>query len=112
MNHYHNNREIYNNHKTKCCVCGEDAKCCLEFHHMKEKNFNISKSLKHITPQQLLEELNKTCLLCANCHRKLHNGKLNTDTKYLLEHKVNVDEELYKHTSEKIYGLINLENNR
>lgn len=74
MNYYHNNKEIYNNHKTKCCICGEDAKCCLEFHHIREKNFNISKSLKHITPQQLLDELKLTVCICKNCHSKLHNG--------------------------------------
>lgn len=68
------NKEIYNDHKTKCCICGENAKCCLEFHHIKEKNFNISKSLKHITPQQLLDELKLTVCICKNCHSKLHNG--------------------------------------
>lgn len=73
MNYYHQNREIYNKHKTKCCICGEDSKCCLEFHHIREKNFNISKSLKHITPKQLLDELRLTVCICKNCHSKLHN---------------------------------------
>lgn len=113
--YYHQNKEIYTNHKTKCCVCGETAKCCLEFHHIdpSTKKFNLSQYInENLHPYKvILEELNKTCLLCANCHRKLHNGKLNVDTRYLLEHKVNVDEELYKHTNEEISGLINLENN-
>ena len=50
-NFYKENKEIYNKHKTKCCICGEDTKCCLEFHHIGEKHFNISKSLKYITPK-------------------------------------------------------------
>lgn len=29
--YYLQNKQIYNEHKTKCCVCGEDTKCCLEF---------------------------------------------------------------------------------
>lgn len=74
MNYYHQNREIYNNHKTKCIVCGEAAKCCLEFHHIGEKHFNISKSLKYITPKQLLDELSLTCCICRNCHSKVHNN--------------------------------------
>ena len=41
-------------------VCGEDAKCCLEFHHIGPKHFNISKSLKHITPEQLVQEFKRT----------------------------------------------------
>ena len=74
MNYYHQNREIYNNCKTKCIVCGETAKCCLEFHHIGEKHFNISKSLKYITPKQLINELSLTCCICKNCHSKVHNN--------------------------------------
>lgn len=68
------NKEIYNKAKTKCCLCGESAKCCLEFHHIREKNFNISQSLKHVTPEQLKRELSLTCCICKNCHSKLHAG--------------------------------------
>lgn len=73
MSQYHINREIYNKHKTMCCICGEASKCCLEFHHIKDKHFNISKSLKYITPQQLIDELKLTVCICKNCHSKLHN---------------------------------------
>lgn len=74
MKYYKENKEIYNQHKTKCCLCGEKAKCCLEFHHVGKKHFNISKSLKYITPKQLLDELKLTVCICQNCHSKLHNG--------------------------------------
>lgn len=79
MNYYHQNKEIYNNHKTKCYICGEEAKCCLEFHHIGPKRFNISKSLKHITTEQLIEELKRTICVCKNCHSKIHNGYANLD---------------------------------
>lgn len=71
--YYKYNKEIYNKHKTKCCICGEDSKCCLEFHHIGKKSFNISKSLKYITPEQLLQELEQTICVCSNCHHKIHN---------------------------------------
>lgn len=34
--------------------------------------------------------MNKTCLLCSNCHRKYHGGTLNVDDKFLEKNKVNV----------------------
>lgn len=77
MTYYQQNKEIYNNHKTKCFICGENAKCCLEFHHIKPKNFNISNSLKHITPEQLLKEFSLVECVCSNCHKKIHNGLIN-----------------------------------
>lgn len=64
-------------HNHKCCICGEDADCCLEFHHINPENKLFSlrsiNERKH-TKQELIEEFNKTCLVCSNCHRKLHNG--------------------------------------
>lgn len=70
--YYKQNKEIYNSYKTKCQICGESSKCCLEFHHIGIKHFNISKSLKFITPLQLINELKSTICICKNCHSKLH----------------------------------------
>ena len=39
--YYKENKKILNEHKTQCIVCGESAKCCLEFHNIGEKLFNI-----------------------------------------------------------------------
>ena len=36
------------------------------------RSINESKYSK----QELLTEFNKTCTVCGNCHRKLHNGIL------------------------------------
>lgn len=79
MKCYHNNKKIYNSHKTKCCICGETEKCCLEFHHIGTKHFNISKSLKYITEEQLLDELKQVICVCKNCHSKLHNKIIQYD---------------------------------
>ena len=44
----------------------------LEFHHLNplEKDFNISSSSKPI--EELKKEVDKCQLLCANCHREVH----------------------------------------
>lgn len=57
----------------KCERCGY-SKCihALEFHHLNplEKDFNISSSSKPI--EELKKEVDKCQLLCANCHREVH----------------------------------------
>lgn len=66
-------------HKGCCAICGEQADCCLEFHHIQpsQKHFSLRAiNERHYTKEELISELNKTCLLCKNCHVKLHNGLL------------------------------------
>lgn len=59
----------------KCSICGYDrCAAAMDFHHINpfEKDFAISQrmsSWKAIQP-----ELEKTVLLCANCHREVHDG--------------------------------------
>lgn len=63
----------------KCCKCGYN-KClaALQFHHRnpKDKLFIITDYLwgrtKGYNDQDLLEEVDKCDLLCANCHAELH----------------------------------------
>jgi hypothetical protein len=60
-----------------CIKCGYD-KCfaALEFHHRKPKtkNFSISIILRRKPTPEKIKEIKKCDLLCANCHRELHNG--------------------------------------
>lgn len=61
----------------KCAICGFDTYLtALQFHHVDpdDKNTLISKLLKRYNEicQELLDELDKCCLLCANCHQALH----------------------------------------
>lgn len=57
----------------QCERCGY-SKCihALEFHHLNpsEKDFNISSSSKSV--EELKKEADKCQLLCANCHREVH----------------------------------------
>jgi len=61
----------------KCKLCGYN-KCndALEFHHInpKEKEFMLSKVWNSKTWEKLLPEIKKCVLLCANCHREVHNN--------------------------------------
>jgi hypothetical protein len=63
-----------------CCqICGYD-KCeeALELHHIdpNEKDFSISKIRANCKAWvKVTTELRKCILLCANCHREVHNNK-------------------------------------
>ena len=63
-------------HKSKCYFCGEIEDCCLEFHHIDKdsKLFSIGKIPHTKSLEDVKNELSKTICVCANCHRKLHNG--------------------------------------
>lgn len=64
----------------KCQNCGYNQ--CLEaldFHHQdtkKDKNFGIASKGYTRSWKKVYEELDKCLLLCANCHREFHAGKL------------------------------------
>lgn len=58
-----------------CIICGEKEPCCLDFHHLRDKEFVIAAGTE-VSISRLLEELDKCVVLCANCHRKLHAGLL------------------------------------
>lgn len=72
--YYVSNKQILDQHKTKCCICGEDSKCCLEFHHIKDKLFNISQSVSHLPTDLFIKEIKKCICVCKNCHSKIHNN--------------------------------------
>ena len=59
----------------KCARCGY-SKCskALEFHHLdsSKKDFTISNA--NFKLQNAINEVNKCVLICANCHRELHDN--------------------------------------
>jgi len=62
----------------KCQKCGyHKCMAALDFHHRnpKEKEFTISskKGLFKRTLEEEIKEVDKCDLLCANCHREVHN---------------------------------------
>lgn len=60
-----------------CFVCGY-KKClsALEFHHTDptKKDFTVSHNMKTEITQDILNEVNKCVILCANCHREVHQS--------------------------------------
>lgn len=62
----------------RCIECGEDAPECLDFHHLDSstKDGNIADIAKRRSFTRLKEELDKCVVLCSNCHRKVHSGRI------------------------------------
>ena len=60
----------------KCEICGYDKYIgALDFHHKdpSQKKFNIAAAKLRQFNNETIEELNKCQMLCANCHREVHN---------------------------------------
>lgn len=71
----------------KCEICGYDkCEAALEFHHLNpgEKEFQLS-SGNTCSLEKMKKEADKCILVCANCHREIHD-KINND-KY--QNKIN-----------------------
>ena len=61
----------------KCTICNvEYPHYIYDFHHIntEEKDFLISEVIG-MSPNKFWEEVNKCQLVCANCHRIIHNEK-------------------------------------
>lgn len=67
-------RQYYFNAKDVCIVCGETEKCCLDFHHIKDKDKDVAKYISYGSISRIQKEINKCVVLCSNCHRKVHAG--------------------------------------
>jgi hypothetical protein len=68
--------ELINFHGNKCQICSYD-KCigALEFHHINSKNKKFGIGSGDITSyNKLLAESMKCIMVCANCHREIHEG--------------------------------------
>ena len=61
----------------KCKICGYQ-RCirALEFHHIdpSKKEFSVSADGLTRSWEKIKQELAKTVLLCANCHREIEDG--------------------------------------
>lgn len=72
-------KELVDLHIKPCILCGEEEKCCIDFHHLDptQKKGNISMMANQgYSEKTLLEEMAKCICICSNCHRKLHAGKV------------------------------------
>lgn len=56
-----------------CQNCGENHPATLDFHHNKDKDFDISYMVHSgYGKERIANELAKCITLCSNCHRILH----------------------------------------
>lgn len=64
----------------KCEKCGYDkCKAALEFHHLdpNEKDFGIASKGYTRSWEAVKKELDKCIMVCANCHREIHEEEDN-----------------------------------
>ena len=65
----------------KCEICGYDKNIAVfEFHHVDPTKKFFALDLRHLsntTIDKIKEEADKCILVCANCHREIHNPNLN-----------------------------------
>jgi hypothetical protein len=53
-----------------CVDCGEDDVLVLEFDHVAEKSFQITAAITYRSWADILVEIAKCDVVCANCHRR------------------------------------------
>lgn len=53
-----------------CVDCGETDILVLEFDHLGDKEYSISKLLQEGTMDNLKKEIDKCEVVCANCHKR------------------------------------------
>ena len=60
--------------KQLCCVrCGITNHKCLQFHHLKDKKYNVSQMpFNGNSIESIKKEISKCIVLCANCHSIEH----------------------------------------
>lgn len=93
---------------SKCCICGfDDFPEALEFHHVNPatKSFGItdSNSITKALDKQL-EEMKKCILVCANCHRGIHQNYYQVPENYQELYDNKVAEQLLKELDEIKHG--------
>lgn len=91
---------------SKCQICGYD-KCqsALEFHHInpKEKEFTLGYNT-NTSFAKAKEEIKKCILVCANCHREIHEGLINNlQSSYNEERAEEIQKELDNFKSKTIH---------
>ena len=53
-----------------CVDCGESDPVVLEFDHLGDKKFGIADGIRNRNWQDVLDEIAKCEVVCANCHRR------------------------------------------
>jgi hypothetical protein len=65
--------EYFENHP--CVDCGEADPVVLEFDHLRDKRFEVTNQFASRNWQEILDEIDKCEVVCANCHRRRTAGR-------------------------------------
>ena len=72
-------KEKWRNFKStlSCVQCGQNHPATLDFHHIEKHpdNRSVNKLLTNRAYKQVMEEIKKCMVLCANCHRIHHHNE-------------------------------------
>lgn len=70
------NREYVDNLKRSlgCKYCNEKEPVALDFHHLQDKDNEVSQMIKDYSLAAVKREIAKCVVICSNCHRKWHAG--------------------------------------
>lgn len=77
-NHRDKIRDYVNDYKKLhgCVICKENEPCAIDFHHVNgDKEVDVSRINSSLA--RIKKEIEKCVTLCANCHRKFHQGVIN-----------------------------------
>lgn len=67
--------------RSHCIVCHETDSCVLDFHHLdgsQDENMPVSRAAGS-SWSKMWKELAKCTVVCANCHRRIHAGKVDLE---------------------------------
>ena len=76
-----------------CIDCGETDPVVLEFDHLRDKCFDVSKGLSNRKWESVLAEIEKCEVVCANCHRRRTYGRRGTVRSMLARTSIEADGE-------------------
>lgn len=66
-----------------CSFCEEKEPACLDFHHVESKRENVSKLASFsLSLENIRAEIDKCIVVCSNCHRKIHAGIIQVESKH------------------------------
>lgn len=87
----------------KCEICGYDkCEAALDFHHLnpEEKELQLSSGKTHSLKKMKLEA-DKCILVCANCHREIHD-KINQNKRNDRNKEYEINEKKYNYNYQKL----------
>jgi hypothetical protein len=76
-----------------CIDCGETDPLVLEFDHLRDKRFDISRALASRKWESILAEIEKCQVVCSNCHRRRTYRRMGSVRAVLTQALLEADDE-------------------